>query len=215
MLGAIAFTLLIAGTSAGPPPALEPPSAQKERELDTAPIAPVQTAPRGDARLPVALAQTTAGAAVCCAAYFPGAVVGGWLWGPYVAALVQTYVGDRLGRRRGAVLWPMAASYLTGATTVGLAALILTGITAGGYLANQAGAGDRAAQGALLAFSLTGLTAGLVASLTAATASTITYQLTSVQKRAGDGGAGLPGFLRPHHQLESPRLDGEDLAMAY
>lgn len=173
---------------ASPPPAptAGPAPDQKPTGLDT---------------VPTAAAQMGAGVAGCCVGACIGApcalipFAGGFLSSIIVGTAIgatETVVGDAVGQKRAAMLWPVLSS--AGILLVGQAAsvgvlLALTGTAA--LDPTQLTGALGVPQIASAAVSLTALVAALVVPA-------VIYQFTGVEKEAGDrGGFGMPGITEP------------------
>jgi hypothetical protein len=190
---------LIAPGPLTPDPA--PPPAAAPR---ASPAPDPTAAPSGWDGMSTGAAQVGAGTAACCVGAcvtLPCALIpfaGGVLSSLVVGAIVggtEAVVGDAVGQKRGAMLWPILAS--SGIFVAG--GLINLAITLGAGLGsvtpiNPDGTLNPAYQGILfvsLGVSLATLVAGIVVPA-------LVYQLTGVDKEPGDeGGFGMPGFTSP------------------
>jgi hypothetical protein len=174
------------------PPAPSPPSAP-------APDAK----PAGMDVVPTAAAQCGAGVAGCCVGTcvaapcslipFVGLVTSPLIVGTAIGAS-ETVVGDALGQKRAALLWPVVAS-------VGIMA---TGALANLGLSLALGLGASAldprvfASGALPAAYIASSAVSLGTLVLAGVVPVIIYQFTGVDKEPGDaGGFGMPGIMAP------------------
>ncbi|MDP2344452.1 MAG: hypothetical protein Q8O67_26075 [Deltaproteobacteria bacterium] len=157
--------------------------------------------PAGWDTLPAAGAQLAAGTGACCIsccvaipfAFVP--IIGGTL-GNIVSGIViggaETFVGDAISQKRGAMAWPILASSGILAGT----GLINIGLTFALGLANVTpDPSDPAAYLGQLAIPL-GVNVG--GTLLAIGVPVLIYHLTAVEKEPGDtGGFGVPGFFAP------------------
>jgi hypothetical protein len=187
---------------APPPPAPEPPTTAVPAPPAPKPL-PVADAPSGWDTLPTVAVQAGAGAGMClvagcaigliglplgllAAAFPPIVLVTAPVLNGVAGALIavsEVYVGDLLGKKRGAMLWPvvtgagvLAVTGLTGA----IVALVPLGTNAPPLLAT----------GLQLGIAVVGVTLGIAAPIAV-------YQLLAEDKQAGDTGQGLPGLFEP------------------
>jgi hypothetical protein len=213
----LTLTLLLALQTPPADPAAASPEAAETGSSEEAPTPSVPRAdpsvePEGWSPLAVGGVQLASGAGACCVggcltlplsigfAFVPvvgpflataaGAVIEGALIGG-----VDTWVGDRFGRQRAAMIWPMLAasgSLLVGGLAANFFALATTG-SAGSQptLTNGlSGSGTPAVPVVPVAISYAGLAAALVLPV-------VVYALTATDKGPGDEGQGLPGILSP------------------
>lgn len=174
-----------------------------------APTLPQATTPAPDAKpagmdvVPTAAAQCGAGMAGCCVGAcvaapcslipFVGVVTSPLIVGTAIGAS-ETVVGDALGQKRAALLWPVVAS-------VGIMA---TGTLANLGLSLALGLGASTfdpsvlTSGALPAGVLATSAVSLGTLVLAGVVPVIIYQFTGAEKEPGDaGGFGMPGIMTP------------------
>jgi TolB-like protein len=108
--------------------------------------------------------------------------------GPACAGGISTWVGDSLGKKRGAMIWPILGGCVGGGVT-GLAMMAITQ----GASFNGLGAG-----------ALAGGVAGAVAGVVPA----IVYTVAAEPKKPGDEG-GFPGMFSPGHPETPKEGDGK------
>ncbi|MFZ9887858.1 MAG: hypothetical protein ACO3JL_10175 [Myxococcota bacterium] len=218
----LTLTLLLALQTPPADPAATPPAAAETASSEEAPMPSVPAAdpavePEGWSPLAVGGVQLASGAGACCVgacltlplsigfAFVPvvgpflataaGAVIEGALIGG-----VDTWVGDRFGRQRAAMIWPMLAasgSLLVGGLAANFFALATTGSAGSQFtLTNTNGLSvnlnnlNDADPVVTTAISYAGLAAALVLPV-------VVYALTATDKGPGDEGQGLPGILSP------------------
>ncbi len=210
-LFAIAVTIAAQGVAPPPPVdvadgALEAPVQPSTTSSSGATAAPIPDAkPQGMDGVATAGAQMGAGVGACCVggcvaipcAFVPivGPILGNVVSGVIIGG-TETVVGDALGQKRAAMLWPVLAS--SGIMVVG--GLVNLGVGLAFGLSSAVLDPSNLAQntGALgVAF---GVSAGV--SLTTVVAAVVVpaliYQFTGVDKEPGDtGGFGMPGIVGP------------------
>lgn len=181
------------------PPPVAPPASSPPPAAAPAPDAK----PAGMDVVPTAAAQCGAGMAGCCVGAcvaapcslipFVGIVTSPLIVGTAIGA-TETVVGDALGQKRAALLWPVVAS-------VGIMA---TGALANLGLSLALGLGASAldpsvlTSGALPAAYIASSAVSLGTLVLAGVVPVIIYQLTGVEKEPGDaGGFGMPGITAP------------------
>lgn len=183
-----------------PPPVVEaPPTSTPPPAAAPAPDAK----PTGMDAVPTGAAQCGAGMVGCCVGScvaapcslipFVGLVTSPLIVGTAIGAS-ETVVGDALGQKRAALLWPVVAS-------VGIMA---TGALANLGLSLALGLGASAldpsvlTSGALSAGVLATSAVSLGTLVLAGVVPVIIYQFTGVEKEPGDaGGFGMPGITAP------------------
>jgi hypothetical protein len=213
LLTVVVLVTAQAPTDPAAAPVVEPPAAPvAEAPPSAAPAAstsPPATAPAPDAKpagmdvVPTAAAQCGAGVVGCCVgacvaapcAFIPivGQVAQPLIVGTAIGAS-EAVVGDALGTRRSALLWPVLSSVgvMTVGTVVNVGAAIVLGIGLSALDPGQLAAGALPTSYlALGAISLgTLVLAGVVP--------VVVYHLTGVDKEPGDaGGFGMPGIVAP------------------
>ena len=212
-LFAIAVTIAAQGVAPPPPPpvdvadgALEAPVQPSTTSSSGAAAAPIPDAkPQGMDGVATAGAQMGAGVGACCVGgcvAIPCAFVP--FVGPFLGSVVsgviiggtETVVGDALGQKRAAMLWPVLAS--SGILVAG--GLVNLGIgLAFGFSSTVLDLNNLNGLGSIPSLAL-GVSAGV--SLTTAVAAVVVpaliYQFTGVDKEPGDtGGLGMPGLVGP------------------
>lgn len=191
-----------------PPPAVEVPTPAAEGPAKPAAPAPdVSEPPHGMGAMPVAFIQGAAGLGACvggCCVSAPFACLAGLIpiVGPFVSAFVsaliigpaiaiaEVWVGDGLGQKRAALVWPVvlaigavSAGALTGAT--------LRAVTGSGFTLQD---GNLTYNGWVQGISAAAACGGIAA---AVVGPIVLYNALSVDKQPGDTGGGFPGFLEP------------------
>lgn len=211
-LFAIAVTIAAQGVAPPPPPvaaadgAMEAPVQPSTTLPSAAAAAPIPDAkPQGMDGVATAGAQMGAGVGACCVGgcvAIPCAFVP--FVGPFLGSIVsgviiggtETVVGDALGQKRAAMLWPVLAS--SGILVAG--GLVNLGIgRAFGFSSTVLDPNNLNGLGSIPSLAL-GVSVGV--SLTTVVAAVVVpaliYQFTGVDKEPGDtGGFGVPGFVSP------------------
>lgn len=214
-LFAIAVTIAAQGVAPPPPPpvaaadgALEAPVQPSTPPAVVAPAAtpPPDAKPQGMDGVATAGAQMGAGVGACCVgacvaipfAFVPfvGPILGNVVSGVIIGG-TETVVGDALGQKRAALLWPVLASsgiMVVGGLVnlgVGLAFGLNSAVLDPGVLVGPNTERLNVAFGVSAGVSLTTVVAAVVVPA-------LIYQFTGVDKEPGDtGGFGVPGFVSP------------------
>lgn len=193
-----------------PPPAAEVPPPAVAAPAPAKPAAPPPDAsepPHGMGALPVAFIQGAAGLGACvggCCVSAPFACLAGLIpiAGPFVSAFVsaliigpaiaiaEVWVGDGLGQKRAALVWPVVLAI--GAVSVGaLTGATLRAVTGSGFtLQNGNLTYNGWVQGISAAAACGGIAGAVVGPI-------VLYNVLAVDKQPGDTGGGFPGFLEP------------------
>ena len=130
---------------------------------------------------------------------------------PLAVGAVETIVGDALGQKRGALLWPILGTYgalLAGQVLIWGTALVSAALVGGGIagltgVVTRSGTDPQVLLAALLGSYgvVLGavLVAGLVSSVLYYVTPAIVYAFTSEDKKPGDTGFRFPGLVAPSH----------------
>ena len=121
---------------------------------------------------------------------------------PGVVGVVETAVGDGVGKRRGAAIWPVVASY-GGCCLLGTAQVLVTLIFASSAVSDVLTGQDPNAIAALTkspALQISNVVFAILTPVVIGVAPALAYGFTAEDKKPGDpGGFGMPGFLSPNH----------------
>ncbi len=157
--------------------------------------------------LPTGAVQAAAGVGACvggCCVFAPFSCLLSLvpLVGPFVSAcagalvmgsaigVAETWLGDWLGKKRGALLWPalVAVGALAATSVANTTIVYVTG--ASPSFQNGALAANPVVMGVLLGVGCFGLTTAIVGPA-------VLYQVLAVDKEPGDTGGGFPGIVGP------------------
>ncbi len=127
----------------------------------------------------------------------PIAIVGivtlgiGFLFVPALLTGIQVFLGDTFSKRRGVLLWPILTAYAAG--------------VAGAAVGLGVGVGPSMLQRVLPGvpgLDILGNTSAAVIGLGLAVLPIVIYFVTAEDKRPGDTGGGMPGFVEPAHPVQ-------------
>lgn len=202
-------------TSPAPPPAAVEPLTPEAVPSPTKPVPDpkAKSKPKPDEplhgmdALPVGAVQAAAGVGACvggCCVFSPFACLLNFvpLVGPFVSAcagaliigssigVAEVWLGDWLGKKRGALLWPtlVAVGALAASSLVGTTVTLVTG--ASPSFNNGALSANPVVTGIVGGVSCCGLA-------TAVVGPAVLYQMLAVDKEPGDTGGGFPGITEP------------------